>query len=312
MAESKNDSATARWAAQKAHRMEVRFDSAWWMTGQNLYADSLCNSATQNPDPSWTNYCKKAGQQLQQRHWINATPMETLLAPENRATTALNTLESSTFTGKCGLYHTGVGGGPDGKGELKCWTLPSSVMAVAEANYGRLGTNQAPFYMRSIADQLDLEMPGALPEIAPSLQYDPFVDFRERAMFMQAWSSYGVQWPVINDFLGIKPEVPHSSLSVVPDIPESWPGLSVQNLKVGSGTMTVSASRKGKQYTTQVSAPAGWQLTIGQTLPAGATVKSVTLDGKSTTYNVVDTTRGREVHVETSTGASHTLVVTTG
>ena len=312
MAESKGDSTTARWAAQKAHRMEVKLDAAWWMPDQNLYADSLCNSATQNPDPSWTNYCKQPGQQLQQKHWINATPMETLLAPENRAATALNTLESGTFTGKCGLYHTGTGGGPDGSGEQKCWTLPSSVMAVAEANYGRLGNKQALFYMDSIAKQLDLEMPGALPEIAPSPQYDPFVDFRERAMFMQAWSSYGVQWPVINNFLGIRPDVPAGMLSVVPDIPGSWPGLSVQNLKVGGGTMSASASRKGSQYTTQVSAPAGWTLTIGQTLPTGATVKSVTLDGEPTTYDVVDTTRGREVHVKTSTGASHTLSVATG
>jgi glycogen debranching enzyme len=312
MAESKGDSATASWASQKVDAMEAKFDDAWWMPGQNLYADSLCNGATQNPDPSWTNYCNQAGQQLQQKHWINATPMETMLAPETRATTALNTLESSTFTGKCGLYHTGAGGGPDGSGEQKCWTLPSSVMAVGEANYGRLGNKQALFYMGSIAKQLDLEMPGALPEIAPSPQYDPFVDFRERAMFMQAWSSYGVQWPVINDFLGIRPDAPRNGLSVVPDIPDSWPGLSVQNLKVGGGTMAASTSRKGSQYITQVSAPSGWTLTIGQTLPAGATVKSVTLDGKSTPYDVVDTTRGREVHVRTSTGASHALVVTTG
>jgi hypothetical protein len=298
MAESKGDTATATWADGKADAMEAKFDAAWWMTTQNLYADSL-------DDPGDV--------QLQQKHWINATPMETLLAPQNRATAALNTLESSTFTGKCGLYHTGVGGGPDGSGELKCWTLPSSVMAVGEANYGRLANNQAPFYMRSIAQQLDLEMPGALPEIVPSPQYDPFVDFRERAMFMQAWSSYGVQWPVIHSFLGIDPNVPAGSLSVVPDIPESWPGLSVQDLKVGNGTMTASASRKGKRYTTQVvSAPTSWTLTIGHTLPAGATVKSVTLDGKSTTYDVVDTPRGREVHVKTSTGTSHTLTVTTG
>jgi glycogen debranching enzyme len=298
MAESKGDTTTATWADGKADAMEAKFDAAWWMTTQNLYADSL-------DDPGDV--------QLQQKHWINATPMETLLAPQNRATAALNTLESSTFTGKCGLYHTGVGGGPDGSGELKCWTLPSSVMAVGEANYGRLANNQAPFYMRSIAQQLDLEMPGALPEIVPSPQYDPFVDFRERAMFMQAWSSYGVQWPVIHSFLGIDPNVPAGSLSVVPDIPESWPGLSVQDLKVGNGTMTASASRKGKRYTTQVvSAPTSWTLTIGHTLPAGATVKSVTLDGKSTTYDVVDTTRGREVHVKTSTGTSHTLTVTTG
>jgi len=297
MAESKGDTATATWADGKADAMEAKFDAAWWMTDQNLYADSL-------DDPGDV--------KLQQKHWINATPMETLLAPQNRATTALNTLESGDFTGSCGLFHTGKGGGPTGAGELKCWTLPTSVMAVAEANYGRLANNQAPFYMKSIANQLDLEMPGALPEISPSPEYAPFVDFRERAMFMQAWSSYGVQWPVIHQFLGIDPNIPAGTLSVVPDIPDSWPGLSVQNLKVGDGTMTTSASRKGKRYTTEVSAPAGWTMTIGQTLPAGSTVKSVTLDGSSTTYDVVDTTRGREVRVETTTDQNHTLVVTTG
>jgi glycogen debranching enzyme len=313
MAESKGDTATATWADGKAEAMEAKFDAAWWMgdgSGDNLelYADSL-------DDPGDV--------KLQQKHWINTTPMETLLAPQNRATAALDTLESSDFTDKtqyqCGLYHTGIGGGPDGNGEKKCWTLPSSVMAVGEANYGRLANNQAPFYMRSIAKQLGLEMPGALPEIAPSPEYsiEPdsemvLGDFRERAMFMQAWSSYGIQWPVIHHFLGIDPNVPDGSLSVVPDIPDSWPGLSVQNLKVGGGTMTASASRSGKQYTTEVSGPAGWKLTIGHTLPAGATVKQVTLDGKPAKRVVVDTTHGREVRVETTTDQNHTLVVTTG
>src|SRR5215216_2811812 len=171
--------------------------------------------------------------------------METTLAPIGHANTALDTLEGSTFTCSCGLFHTGAGGGPTGAGERKCWTLPTSVMAVAEANYGRLGDKQAPFYMDSIAKQLDLEMPGALPEISPSPEYDPFVDFRERGMFIQAWSSYGVQWPVIHNFLGIDPHLPAGYPSVFPDVPGSLPGLSVQDLKVGVGTMAASASRKG-------------------------------------------------------------------
>ena len=296
MAKSKSDTQTANWADQEADAMEANFDAAWWMTGQNLYADSL-----ENPD----------NVQKQQKHWINATPMEVLLAPQNRATAALNTLESGDFTGECGLFHTGRLGGPTGAGELKCWTLPTSVMAVGEANYGRLANNQALFYMRSIADELDLEMPGALPEISPSPEYDPFVDFRERAMFMQAWSSYGVQWPVIHHFLGIRPDVPAGSLTVVPDVPDSWPGLSVQNLQVGGGTVAATASHEGNSYTTDVSASTGWTLTIGHTLPAGAAVQSVTLDGQTVNYQTVDTTRGREVRVQTSTNQSHTLVVTT-
>ena len=297
MAKSKRDSQTARWADREADAMEANLDAAWWMPNRNLYADSLDNPGNI---------------QLQQKHWINATPMEVLLAPQNRATAALNTLESGDFTGQCGLFHTGVGGGPTGAGELKCWTLPTSVMAVGEANYGRLADNQAPFYMKSIAKELDLEMPGALPEISPSPEYNAFVDFRERAMFMQAWSSYGIQWPVIYHFLGIRPNAPAGSLAVVPDVPDSWPGLSVENLRVGGGTVAASASHDGNRYTTNVSTlTTGWNLTIGHTLPAGAAVQSVTLDGQPVNYQTVDTSRGREVRVQTNTGAPHTLVVTT-
>ncbi|MGH2819150.1 MAG: glycogen debranching protein, partial [Actinomycetota bacterium] len=269
MAQSKGDQETASWAGARADDMQARFDPTWWMSSENLYADSLCNSYDTGTEGE--NVCTAEGQQLQQRHWINATPMEALLAPKGHATSALTRLESSTFTGSCGLFHTGAGGGPAGTGELKCWTLPGSVMAVGEANYGRLGPRQAPYYMRSIADQLDLEMPGALPEIAPSPEYEPFVDFRDRAMFMQAWSSYGVQWPVIHHFLGVRPDVPAGGLYVVPDIPEGWPGLSVAELRVGSGTVQASATRSGsKTYETRVTAPAGWRLTIGHTLEARA------------------------------------------
>jgi hypothetical protein len=309
MAASKGDATTEGWAKANADTMEANFDPAWWMESENLYADSLCNAPAANPDPAWVNYCRAAGQRLQQRHWINATPMETTLAPIGHANAALDTLEGSTFTGSCGLFHTGVGGGPTGAGERKCWTLPNSVMAMGEANYGRLANNQALRYMHTISGDLDLEMPGALPEISPSPEYDPFVDFRDRAMFMQAWSSYGVQWPVINNFLGIRPDVPHGKLYVVADVPDSWPSLSVSQLRAGGGTMAASASRAGKKYTTTATAPAGWTLTLGHTVPAGATVASVTLDGRPVPWTVRDTTRGREVYATTTTGAPHTVVV---
>lgn len=312
MAASKGDTSTRDWAKTKANAMQAAFGKAWSMTKEGLYADSLCNEGDEVPPAKqhngWVNVCTKPDQQLQQRHWINATPMETLLVPAKGAAAALSRLESSTFSGTTGLYHTGKGGGPDGRGDLRVWTLPNSVMAVAEANYGRLG--QALKYMNAIAAQLDLEMPGALPEIVPSPEYNPFIDFRERAMFMQAWSSYGIQWPVIHHFLGVQPDMPAGCLSVVPHIPISWPGLSVQRLHVGNGTIEASAARNGKRYMTTVSAPASWKLTLGHTLPRGVAVKSVTLDGVAVPYNVLDTTRGRELRVETATGSSHTLLVT--
>jgi hypothetical protein len=60
-----------------------------------------------------------------------------------------------------------------------------------------------------------------------------------------------------------------------------------------------------------VEAPAGWRLTIGHTLPAGTPVHAVTLDGAPTDYQVVETIRGREVRIETTTAAPHTLKVLT-
>jgi glycogen debranching enzyme len=314
MAASKGDVETAEWAGAQAGAIHDAFDPTWWMPSESLYADSLCNPGDEGDEG--TNVCTAPDQQLQQRHWINATPMEVVgdreLADREHASAALDTLESSSFTGDCGLFHTGVGGGPTGAGELKCWTLPSSVMAVAEANYGRLGDDGALHYMRSIADQIDLEMPGALPEITPSPEYDPFVDLRDRAMFMQAWSSYGVQWPVIHHFLGIRPDVPGGGLYVVPDVPDSWPRLSVSDLKVGEGKVDVSARVEGETYTTKVWTPRGFALTLGHTLPQGSEVTAVILDGAPTQdYEVLETPRGTEVVVET-TGGRHKLEVAVG
>jgi hypothetical protein len=308
MAASKGDEATERWAREQADAMRQAFDSRWWSDAEGLYADSLCNPGD-GSDPG-TNVCTAPDQALQQRHWINATPMESGLAPDGHAQAALDRLESQTFTGDCGLFHTGVGGGPEGTGELRCWTLGSSVMAVAEANQGRLAAGQAPRYMGVVADQLDLEMPGALPEIIPSPEYDPFVDFRDRAMFMQAWSSYGTQWPVIASFLGVAPDVPAGEVSVVPDVPDDWPGLSVRDLRVGSGDLSAEASRSGNRYVTKAEAPRGLELTIGHVLPEGASPDSVRLDGHEVDYRLVETARGHEVHVEAGTRGSHKLVVT--
>lgn len=313
MATAKGHGATATWAKGKAEAMEAAFEAAWWMPDQSRYADSLCNAGDEvSPEEQetngWTNVCEAPDTQLEQRHWINAAPMEVGLAAPEHAAATFEQLEAAS--GPCGLYHTSLGGGPDEKGELKCWTLPTSVLAVGEANYGRLRDNQALYYMRSIADLLHLEMPGALPEIAASPGYDPFDDFRERAMFMQAWSPYGVQWPVIHSFLGIDPDVPAKRLAIMPDVPEGWPGLSVRNLRVGTGVIAVAASRAGNAYTTTVDAPAGLTLTLGHTLPAEAEVVAVTLDEASVEWQAVDTPRGREVRVEVEAGVPHTLVVT--
>ena len=140
-------------------------------------------------------------------------------------------------------------------------------MAVAEANYGRM--DESLKYLELVASELDTEQPGALPELFNSPDYQYFQAFTGRAMVMQAWSSYGVEWPIIYDYLGIRPDVPNGQLVVIPELPSSWPTLSVSNLRVGNSTIAVSAKQNGSQYTTTVSAPTGYKVQLGYTIPAG-------------------------------------------
>jgi hypothetical protein len=314
MAEGKGDSATAAWAKEKAEAMEAAFDQAWWVEAKSLYADSLCNaddvvSEQERQEKGWTNVCVEPNQQLQQGIWVTVTPMETSLAPPERAHAALSTLESPAYSDTCGLYLVGEGGGPDGNAVKKCWTVMAGVMALAEANYGRVDAHQALGYMQAIASLLDLEQPGAVPELAPSPDYDPFMDLTERMMFMQAWATYGISWTIVRCLLGVDADIPAGKLSVVPQIPPPWPGLAAKRLRLGSGTIAVTTERDDGCYRTSVEAPPGWQLTIGHTLPAGTPVQAVTLDGAPVDYEIVDTIRGREVRIDTTTAAPHTLIV---
>ena len=287
MAVAMHDSATASWAAQRQNAMLKAFGQ-WWIKSQNLYADSLCTAAGAGTD------CTAAGQQLQQRWWTSVAPMEQGIAPVPDADAALTQLETPTFTGSCGLYVDGVGG-PSGTGGQSCYLVNTGALAVGEANYGRLP--QAVTDMDKIASQLTVEMPGALPELAASAQYNPFEAYTSRANVMQAWSGYGLLWTVVNDLLGVSPDAPAGSVAVVPEVPSSWPAMSVGNLHVGSSTLAETATRHGAAYRTEVTGAQGLSLTIGTVLAAGATVHSVTLNGAHVAYHLVTTHRGTAVEV---------------
>jgi hypothetical protein len=300
MAVAMHDSATASWAAQREHAMLNAFNQ-WWIKSQNLYADSMCSAASSAAGSS----CTAAGQQLQQRWWTSVAPMEQDIAPVANADAALNQLETPTFTGSCGLYVDGVGG-PSGTSGQTCYLVNTGALAVGEANYGRLP--QAITDMDKVASQLTVEMPGSLPELAASAQYNPFEAFTSRANVMQAWSGYGLLWTVVNDLLGVTPNAPADSVAVVPEVPSSWPVMSVGNLHVGTSTLAETATRHGAAYRTQVTGAQNLSLTIGTVLAAGATVHSVTLNGAHVPYRLVTSTRGTAVEVTVSHPAATELL----
>jgi hypothetical protein len=293
-----------------------RFEGAWWMPEVRQYADSL-------DDPGDV--------KLQQKHWIGVTPMEVErvlgnrvipgLASYDNGVAAIVEREKPCYSGERpynrGLSHTGCGGGPEGKGELDIFTLNTSIMSVAEGNYGRLGAQRRYTEAnRELMLPVPDEQPGAMPEIAPSpLPRGRNLDrcTRCRSMVMQAWGNYGTMWPVVHQQLGVRPDMGRGRLTVVPQLPSRAP-IAGGNIRLGGGALDlVAASRAGKRYRTAVDTGDAdvERLLIGHTLPRGSTVRSVTLDGRPRNWNARTTNRGLEVTVRTRPGA-HTLVVRRG
>jgi hypothetical protein len=259
------------------------------------------------------------------------------LASYDHGTTALAGRENSCFSGarpgSLGLFHTGCGGGPEGKGEFSIFSLTTSIQAVGEGNYVRLGSGQQQRYTHANAETMFAEpatdgtpdeQPGAMPEIFPSgLNGDLTTGFTPnitrcwtcRSMFMQAWGNYGTAWSVIHQQLGVRPFLNDSTLEVIPQVPQGQPSVEGSNIRLGSGSVDVFASHSRSSYTTKVNGshtPVS-KLVVGHTLPAGSTVKSVELDGSNVAhFDTRVTNRGLEVTVPASAGEQHTLTITTG
>jgi hypothetical protein len=327
LAASKGDTATRRWATSKAAGLEARFDKTWWFgPSAQQYADSL-------DDPG--------NKQVFQRHWIGVTPAEAEitrpgriagpLAPTGHARALVEKRESACYTGTYGLFHTGTGATSDPAGnpgatcdtatssvkaERAVFTLNTSIMAVAEAALGRMAPSQLRRYTTDNA-RVQLarkvwELPGAMPEIVPSPDFQPAnIDrrFTERSMALQAWGTYGILWPVVHYQLGVSPDAGRDRFAVVPQVPSRQHKVAGRDIRIGHGLVNVTATRGNGRLVTTVRQDRRSALTIGALLPTGAKVSKVTLDGSRSRYRVVPTSRGREVRVAGGREAGRTALV---
>jgi hypothetical protein len=102
-------------------------------------------------------------------------------------------------------------------------------------------------------------------------------------------------------------------LEVVPQVPsDSQEEISGNNIRLGDGSVAVSADATGDEYTTTVTPDVALrELIVGHTVPADKKIVSVTLNGNAVPYEVRSTNRGKEVIVEAATSGEQTLVVTT-
>ncbi len=335
LARSKRDGRTYAWARNLARALQDRFEGTWWMQSEAQYADSIDEAPVGGPN-----------NQQNDKHWIGVTPMEAELtvgeqavpglAAFDRGNLALGVRETDCYSGQRPYNLGPVPHGlrrrrRTGTGERTIFGLNTSIQAVGEGNYGRLGPGQQQRYTDALAEPMFSqpytentpdEQPGSLPEILPSPDFDKpgpndaNIDrcWSCRAMFVQAWGHYGTVWPVVHQQLGVRPDLGRERLAVVPQVPSTAP-IAGEDIRLGGGELElVRASRTGNRHTTTVDtgdAPID-ELVIGHTLARGSRPASVTLDGRAVrNYKVRRTNRGEEVTVETRPG-EHTLVVTAG
>jgi hypothetical protein len=331
MARFRHDNATATWATALANKLRRQFEATWWDPAAGQYADSLL-------DPG--------NRQNFQKHWIGVVPMEAELtqgttvtpgvASPAHATTALTGRQDACYSGSrpgsLGLFHTGCGGGSDGKGDVEIFSLTTSIMAVGEGNYGRLGPGEQRRYTDANAETMFSEpatggtpdeQPGAMPEIFPSAPNGNPANgvpaninrcWTCRSQVMQAWGNYGTAWSVVHQQLGVRPFLPDRELEIVPQVPPGQPSVAGSNIRLGTGAVNVFASHSGHRYTTRVmtSHLRLRTLVIGHTVPASSAVRSVQLDGRRIRrYAARRTNRGLEVTVPVRRGNFHSLVVRT-
>ena len=138
-----------------------------------------------------------------------------------------------------------------------------------------------------------------------------------RSMFMQAWGHYGTAWAAVHQQLGVRPQLGHDWLEVVPQVPTGQPSVEGENIRLGDGAADVLRRPRGQPlHDHDGHARRGDPAVSGSATRCRAARRSRRSSWtarRSTDYESRETNRGLEVRVarERRTG-SHTLVVIAG
>ena len=211
-------------------------------------------------------------------NWVVNTPMEMGIADSTKAIKALSTAEQ--FVNPFGVFVTGIdrdesAGTDDGsfKGSKifsytgAVMTLPTSVQAVAENNYGH--PDKALNYLERMTRSFSYAHPGSMYEVSP-----------DYGMVVQAWNIYGFAVPIVKQFFGINPDAASKTIVIQPQMPEAWDKASLENVIINDneisvfyekteGKLSLKVIQTNTDYTLQIMLPKnGFDVESSSTKPA--------------------------------------------
>lgn len=195
-------------------------------------------------------------------NWVVNTPMEVGIADSLKAIKALETAKQ--FVNPFGVFVTGIdrdaSAGSD-EGAYKAppiftytgavMTLPTGVQARAENNYGR--PNEALNYLERMTRSFSYALPGSMYEVSP--------DF---GMMTQAWNIYSYAYPIVHQFFGIQPNAANKEIVILPQMPDAWTEASLENVKIGSNTISIYFEINEGIQTVRVLQSEDWTIKISK------------------------------------------------
>jgi glycogen debranching enzyme len=194
-------------------------------------------------------------------NWLVNTPMEKHIADNDKAEKALKTAE--TFVNPFGVFVTGIdrdeSAGTD-EGSFKgsksfsytgaVMTLPTSVLAIAENNYGQ--PDKALDYLKRMTKSFSYAFPGSMYEVSP-----------DYGMIKQAWTIYGYAIPIIQQFFGIKPMASKKTITIQLQMPEAWNTATLENVEIADNSVSIFYNRnEGEVELKVVQQNTNWTLEI--------------------------------------------------
>jgi glycogen debranching enzyme len=156
------------------------------------------------------------------KNWVIATPMETGIAPRERAIRLLDKIRREN-SGEYGPWLSAVE-------KQAMMTISTGVQAVAESKYGR--TDDAMWYVDRIVRTFNRVTPGSMSEMMP-----------DYGCFTIAWTSYGIVLPLIEHVFGVQPDAAQKTIVFDPHLPAGWEDIRLEDLPVGANLISFSRTR---------------------------------------------------------------------
>jgi hypothetical protein len=129
-------------------------------------------------------------------------------------------------------------------------TLPTSVLAIAENNYGQ--PDKALDYLKRMTKSFSYAFPGSMYEVSP-----------DYGMITQAWTIYGYAIPIIQQFFGIKPMASKKTITIQLQMPEAWNTATLENVEIADNSVSIFYNRnEGEVELKVVQQNTNWTLEI--------------------------------------------------